>query len=102
MFECHVTIEPVFDDKLSIAKTIATRNGFRIADLLMKKRDQDTPERSSYDTFMTGYGDTYQSLSDKMTALCVDLKAHGFTIWRYKIEDIILDSRGNDVLNLLG
>ena len=101
MYECHVTIEPVFDDKLTMAKNIATRNGFRVADLLMKKREEDTPERSSYDTFMTGYSDEFNIMADNMRNLCLDLKSHGFKIWRYKIEDIIVDSRSHDDFELL-
>jgi hypothetical protein len=102
LYECHVTIEPVFDDQLSIAKVIASKHGFRIADLLMKKRTQDTPERSANDTFMTGYNTDYDAMVSSMRGLIIDLQSVQFKVWRYKIEDIILDSRTQDTLNLLG
>lgn len=100
-FEAHVTIEPVFDDKLELAGKIATKNKFKIASLLMKKRDADIPERSMYDTFMTGHSKSLSDINQRLTQLVIDLKNSGFKVWRYKVEDTVLDSRVDDCFNLL-
>jgi hypothetical protein len=100
-FETHVTIEPIFDERLSEAAEIAKDHGFKIASLLMKKREEDTEERSKYDTFMTGHGKCLFSMRFDVTALVKTLKENGFKVWRYKIEDTIMDSRINDELGIL-
>ena len=100
-YECHVTIEPIFDDLLDQAKQLALDNNFKIANLLMQKRKEDTPERSIYDTFMTGHSQNYEQLEHRMISLIADLHKNNFKVWRYKIESIIIDSRINDSLNLL-
>ena len=100
-YEAHVTIEPVFEDDLERTRAIAQRHGFKPAELLMKKRAQDTAERSKYDTFCTGRGKSYIELESRMMALIADLKADDFKVWRYKIEDTICDSRSEDVLKIL-
>lgn len=100
-YECHVTIEPIFDNDLSIASNIAYNNKFKIANLLMQKRKEDTPQRSRYDTFMTGHDKDYRALEAKMISLIKELQTNGFKVWRYKIESILLDSKKNDFLSLL-
>jgi len=100
-YESHITIEPVFDERLQKAKDIADLFGFKVAALLMKKREEDTETRSKYDTFMTGHG-TELSFITARTKFCIEmLKERGFTVWRYKIEDTVMDSRIDDVLGLL-
>lgn len=101
-YECHVTIEPVYDDKLQEAKEIAARYKFKVADLLMKKRKEESEIRSDKDTFMTGHDNDRENLVAKMQHLIIVLKQNGFKVWRYKIEDVHLDSRIEDSLNLLG
>ncbi len=100
-FECHITISPQFDEQLSKAETLAKNYNFKIANLLMQKRKEDTPERSKYDTFMTGHDSNYNSLEKRMIELIKTLKSNNFTIYRYKIESILLDSRIEDKLKLL-
>ena len=95
-YECHVTIEPVFDDRLALADQIARRNRFRLADLLMQKRKDDSPERSRHDTFMTGRDKDFYILQAHMTQLIADLRADGFVVWRAKIEDTLYDTKYND------
>jgi hypothetical protein len=97
-FESHVTIEPVFEARLEEFKILCARFGFKPAKLLMQKRAVDTPERSKSDTFCTGHSKTYADLEKRMLGLLIVLQAEGFKIWRYKIEDCILDSRGDDSL----
>ena len=98
--EAHITIEPVFDTKLLRAKHLAEVHGFKIADLLMKKRTEDTEERSSKDTFMTTHSKLLCDIKSRTEKLVIDLKLAGFKVWRYKIEDIVMDSRIDDELNL--
>lgn len=101
-FECHVTIEPVFDEKLALVTELAKGRHFRVADLLMRKRKEDTPERSKFDTFCTGHSKDYDDLSVRMQLLIDDLESAGFKVWRYKIENTLMDSKYSDVLGLLG
>lgn len=100
-FESHITIEPVFDDRLELASKIAENHKFRIASLLMQKRKDDFPERSKHDTFMTGRNVNYDTLKENMSNLIVELKNNNFVVWRYKIEDVKLDSNFSDSLGLL-
>lgn len=100
-YECHVTIEPVFDEQLSKASELSIKHKFKIANLLMQKRKCDAPERSKYDTFMTGHDKDYGSLEQNMISLIKDLQLNAFKVYRYKIESILLDSRTNDRFNLL-
>lgn len=92
-FESHITIEPVFDDDLDLVKIIAQAHGFRVADLLLKKRAEDTAERSAYDTFCTTRDKNYKSI-ERNTLDCVHvLSEYGYKVWRYKIENTLLDVR---------
>lgn len=100
-YESHITIEPVFDDVLTTVTQIAGISKFKVAKLLMKKRKEDTEERSQYDTFMTGHSDSYESLAKRMNDAIHNLQHTGIKVWRYKIEHVVLDSRIDDELNLL-
>jgi hypothetical protein len=100
-YECHVTIEPVFDRRLDLARLIATGHKFKLADLLMQKRKEDTPQRSMNDTFMTAHGKDYQELESRMKSLILELRTNHFEVWRYKIEDTIIDSKIKDELEIL-
>lgn len=102
IYECHITIEPVFDKKLTRAKSISDAWGFKIASLLMVKED-GTLEQSRKDTFMTSHSPIYEILETNMK-LCIDsMQANGFKVLRYKIEQILLDSKyQKDPLKLLG
>ncbi len=95
-YEAHVTIEPVFGKQLAILETVASKYGFRVADLLMQKRAEDTPERSKNDTFCTARSISYSDLETRMFNLAAQLTEAGFTVWRYKIESTLLDSRYSD------
>lgn len=92
-YECHITIEPVFGEKLEMLKRMAKVFGFKVADLLMQKRPDDTPERSKHDTFCTGWGSDYIKLKYSMLDFINALEVWEYTVWRYKIEKIILDSK---------
>lgn len=100
-YECHVTIEPVFDARLIHFQELCRHYGFKAADLLMKKRAQDTETRSKHDTFCTGRGKDYEELRDRMVFLIWALQRNGFDVWRYKIEDTLIDSKIEDVEKLI-
>lgn len=100
-YECHVTIEPVFDKELAKVQEIARTHKFRVADLLMKKRKKDTVKRSEYDTFMTSRSKSYEDLESRMRDLISDIRDQEIVVWRYKIEDTVVDSKIKDELELL-
>jgi hypothetical protein len=100
-YEAHVTIEPVFDKDLTFVKAFASTHHFKLADLLMKKREVDTEERSSKDTFMTSHSKNLEEITERTKSVVKGLVASGFKVWRYKIEDTVLDSRIEDELHLL-
>lgn len=96
-FESHITIEPVFGERLERFKVIAAEYGFKAADLLMQKQRADTPTRSDKDTFCTGRGQNKKALELYMSALVKRLQGEGFQVWRYKIEAVLIDERINPV-----
>lgn len=99
--EAHVTIEPVFDERRAEAAEIAKLYNFKLAHLLMKKEREATEERSDRDTFMTGHGKFESEIIERTQNLVKHLKQEGFKVWRYKVEDTILDSKLEDIYNLL-
>lgn len=100
-YECHVTIDPIFGEELNLAKIISKQWGFKVAELLMQKRKEDTPERSKYDTFMTGHAKNYEDLCRRMTCLIGALEVEGYVIRRAKIEDTLFDTKHGDTLEEL-
>lgn len=95
-YECHLTFEPVFDEKLEDLKAMCRHFNFRVADLVMVKKRKETPERSNKDTFCTGHGETYEDIWHRMTQLHCRVEYElGIKVWRRKIEEIILDERFN-------
>ena len=100
-YECHVTIEPVFDERREALASLADRFFFKLADLLMKKRKADTEERSDKDSFLTSTHVDYNLLLVRMEHLIKALKQEDYKVHRYKIEYVMLDSRSDDELGLL-
>lgn len=100
--ESHITIEPVLDgSKLEVVHFIARTYSFRVADLLMQKREEDTPERSKFDTFMTSHSTSLEVIEFNTKECIKTLQQFGFKVWRYKIENIVCDSRNEDIWKLL-
>ena len=95
-YEAHVTIEPVFEERLASFKEVCHDYKFHVANLLMQKRKSDTEERSKNDSFCTGRGISYADIKTRMLALVNRLEKEGFKVWRYKIESTLLDSRYDD------
>lgn len=101
-FECHITIEPLALYNIILLRREVAQYGFRVADLYMAKREEDTEQRSKYDTFMTARNKSYFVLKQNMTACIKYLEtAAGIKVWRYKIEDTICDSKIEDIYNLI-
>jgi len=95
-FESHITIEPVFDEDLEKVRAIAKRHDFRVADLLMKKRAEDTETRSQYDTFCTTRSKFFEDIERRTEGCRRALEHHGFKVWRVKIENTLYDKRYRD------
>lgn len=92
-YECHITIEPLSEELMPEVRQVAEQFGFKIARLLLQRREEDTLERSKYDTFMTAKGKNYEDLEARMYGCVQELQMFGYKVWRYKIEDTILDVR---------
>lgn len=86
-YECHVTIEPVFNERLELFKTLCEPLGFKVAKLLMEKG----PSRK--DSFCTTHGSNVEELIARMRLLVSFLEANDFEVHRNKIEAIVLDER---------
>ena len=100
--EAHVTIEPVFGERRDQAAAIAKTFKFRLAELLMKKDREATEERSDKDTFMTGHSKSRKDIEERTRGVVTLLKQFGFKVWRYKVEDTLVDSKhGDDAWGLL-
>lgn len=92
--EAHVTIAPVFDMEREMADIIARKYNFKLAHLVMlKKQPGDTDKPSQRDTFMTGHSKNIDELAIRTRRLVQALRAEAFKVWRYKIESCVIDSR---------
>lgn len=100
-YECHVTIEPVFDERLEELKELVKPFRFKVADLIMKKTFLDKEEPSKKDTFMTGHSTNWEDIQSRMINLITEVENNNYKIFRYKIEEILLDSREEDIFRLL-
>jgi DNA-directed RNA polymerase beta subunit len=87
-YEAHVTLEPVYEDspKAAVLRRIAVKFDFRVADLLMKKRSIDTPERSMFDSFLTTRHPDFDVVKARVFCAVTALKDEGFDVWRFKID----------------
>lgn len=88
-YECHVTIEPVLDERACELEKIATFHNFKVANLIMKKTGMVNED----DSFMTSRHKNYRTLHGRMMGLLNELKSRGFVIYRYKTEETIFDSK---------
>lgn len=92
-FESHITIEPVYGERLEKLTKIVQEHKFRVADLLMQKRPENTAERSKYDTFCTAKDTSYQRIFTNAEKCVEKLIEAGFVVWRVKIENTLLDEK---------
>ena len=100
--ECHITLEPMDEDRRAWINDLIKPYGFKLAKLLMQKRNVDTPERSKYDTFCTAHAppEEWTQLVVRMTSCIKDLQSKDFKVWRYKIESVMMDSREEEIAGL--
>lgn len=100
-YECHVTIDPVFEEERETLAAIIKPYKFKLAKLVMKKNKGDDYKDSTLDTFFTAHGKYYSDLQQRMVDCVREVQANGYTVRRYKIENTILDSKLNDLLELI-
>ena len=94
-YESHITIEPVFGKNLEQLKEIVEKHNFKVANLLIQKDREITPERSDKDTFCTAKSKNITELESNMNDLLLELTLNSFHVWRFKIEAIIVDEKLN-------
>ncbi len=99
-YEAHVTIEPVEGDRFDLFEKIANHLQFKPAHLLMMKDRKATPQRSNLDSFCTGHDNNQDVLKTRTLTLVTLLKQNGFQVWRYKIEQTLLDVRTPPLVNI--
>jgi hypothetical protein len=92
-YESHITIEPVFGERFYLFEQLCAPYKFRPAELLLQKAREATPQRSNKDSFCTGHSKTFDDLQSRTINLVTCLKEHGFEVWRYKIEGMLVDER---------
>lgn len=92
-YECHITIEPVFGDRLEAFQKLCELFKFRVAKLLMQKERDSQGSRSDKDSFCTGHSLTYEDMDLRMKELTIALQTAGFEVWRRKIEYVIYDEK---------
>ena len=100
-FESHITIEPVFGDRLSLFKEVCKLHKFRVADLVMIKEEGGIETPNQKDSFATGRSVNWSSMRSRTIGCVIDLRDAGFNVYRYKIENTLMDSKVHDEYNLL-
>lgn len=93
VFESHITIEPVQNERYAEFEKLCAPFNFKVAHFLMMKDRRWTEERSNRDSFCTGHSNSYQELLEKTETLAALLHHNGFKVWRFKIEQTLLDVR---------
>lgn len=90
-YECHVTVDPLEGSRKHVFQVICEDNTFKPAKLLMQK----TLEESNLDAFCTAKNKDFNKLKQHMEKLLKHLTEYDFVVRRYKIEAILLDSKGS-------
>ena len=98
-YESHITIAPVFYERLDEFKVLAARYNYRVAELLMVKEDQY--KQSTKDSFCTSRSKIYTQIVNDTVGLVGQLQKNNFKVLRYKIEDTLVDSKIDDRFGLL-
>lgn len=100
-FEAHVTLEPVFEDRLEFLKAIAQQYHFRVADLLMQKSPSGEATPSQKDSFCTSRSKEWKIIESRTRYFVNALRSRGFKVYRYKIENTIMDSKIHDEMEIM-
>jgi hypothetical protein len=88
-YECHVTVEPVFGERLEELKSLADSCSFRVANLVML--DKDFPNQK--DSFCSARHKDLQTLGDLMLRFVGALKIKEYKVFRYKLEATLFDTK---------
>jgi hypothetical protein len=99
-FESHVTLEPVFGDRLERLKEIAKQYSFRVADLVMQKNIADAGTPHEKDSFCTSRSKEWRVIESRTRYFVNALLSDGFKVYRYKIENTLVDSKIKDDMGL--
>jgi len=100
-FESHITIEPIFDEnRLELFKKVIASYNFKAAKLYMLKGGEKGIPNSK-DSFCTARSKDYHKLCYDTHVCIIALQHLGFTVFRYKIENTLIDSKIDDKWNLL-
>jgi hypothetical protein len=95
-YESHITIEPVFDERLEQFRDLSKLYNFHVATFLFKPHS-DKPLKD----FSSSRSTSYTAIVNR-TVHCVEaLQKAGFKVLRYKIEDTLVDSKMKDKFELL-
>ena len=89
-FESHVEVHKYPESLEGEAIYIAHKHDFRVS----------TFSDADRTVFINGRGKQYGELSDRMSMLILDLHTRGFKIKRYKIEEVLMDSKEKDHLQV--
>lgn len=100
-YECHITIEPVFEDRLIQLQEVASTHSFKVANLILRKSHSDPGIPAQDDTFCSAKSDNLETLRAQMLLMLENLMAFGYKILRYKIESIVIDSKKEDCYGFL-
>ena len=93
-YECHITIQPVFNTNLEILKEVlAPKFKFKVANLILKKEAKGQETQSQDDTFLTAHSKNFEDLKVRMQGMLQLLNEYKYTLMRYKIESVLLDSK---------
>ena len=98
-FEAHITIDPVDEEKRAALQELidVPECRFKLAKLVMDK--EGTP--SKLDTFCTGHSRSLSDIKSRVVNTVQTLKANGYYVRRWKIEDTLFDSRSGDTLEMM-
>lgn len=94
-YESHVTVRPVAVSEIEMFGRICNQQGFKVAEFLMVK-DGPIP-----DMFCSARDSDGEALTQAMKLLVSRLRTIGFIVVRYKIEAATIDSKYEDIFNLL-
>jgi hypothetical protein len=87
------------EDKRDWVESYVKPFGFKLAKLYMLKEGL---HESKKDTFMTAHSLDEDEIFDNMRMAMEALQRIGVKVLRYKIEDVIIDSRKSDILKMIG
>ncbi len=80
-YEAHITLEPIFDEQREMLVALYRDYGFHVAELLIRRRQNDLPECFRDGSFATGRSKTLEDLKGRMLALMDELTRQALNAW---------------------